>query len=61
MYIAPKIFDEYLNAIDNGNIDLTKTILLDNISEEILIYRYCRGLERDLDNLQEKNYGLVMF
>lgn len=45
-------FEEYVKCVEKEDITAAKACLLHNISEGMLIYRYCRGLNRDIVNLQ---------
>lgn len=49
-------FSDYKKYIFLNNLKEAKRVLLDNTDENQMIYRYCRGLNRDLKNL--KNHQL---
>ena len=49
-------FSDYKEQILLNNVKEAKKVLLDNIDNNQMIYRYSRGLNRDLHNL--KNHKL---
>lgn len=51
-------FSDYKEQIYLNNIKEAQKVLLDNINKDQMIYKYCRGLNRDLDNLE--NHKLWM-
>ncbi len=53
-----KWFSEYEEQIYSNNIEEAKRVLLDNIDKNQMIYRYCRGLNRDLYNLENHKLWL---
>lgn len=53
-----KWFEEYIAQIEKSDIEEAKGILLHNIPEKTMIYKYCRGLNRDVSNLSEQKIWL---
>lgn len=48
---------EYIEYISCNNLEAAQNLLLNNVPKEQMLYKYCRGLERDLENLKNKKYG----
>lgn len=53
-----KQMTEYIEFLKSNDRDATKKYLLDNVPKGIVIYKYCRGLVRDLNTMQQKNIWL---
>lgn len=51
-------FSDYKEQILQNNLEEAKNVLLDNISEHQMIYKYCRGLNRDLQSLEKQKLWL---
>lgn len=51
-------FEDYIAQIKKRDIVAAKNILLNNISEKRMIYKYCKGLNRDVSNLFEQKLWL---
>lgn len=51
-------FGDYITYIKKGDVAAAKSILLNNITENTMIYKYCRGLKRDVLNLSEQKIWL---
>jgi len=51
-------FEDYITQIEKSDIAAAKSILLYNIPEKSMIYKYCRGLNRDISNLFEQKLWL---
>ena len=49
---------EYIEYISCNNLEAAQNLLLNNVSKEQMIYKYCRGVERDLDNLKKEKIWL---
>lgn len=49
-----KWFDEYIIQVKEANMDAAKEVLLDSIPNNSIIYKYCKGLNRDLYNLNNR-------
>ena len=52
------VMKEYIEYISCNNLEAAQNLLLNNVSKEQMIYKYCRGLERDLDNLKKEKIWL---
>lgn len=50
-------FSDYKEQISLNNMQEARNVILDNIDKTQMIYRYSRGLNRDLQNLEIINYG----
>ena len=50
-------FSDYKEQISLNNMQETRNVILDNIDKTQMIYRYSRGLNRDLRNWKIINYG----
>ena len=46
-----KWFENYITQIGKSDIEAAKSILMSNIPEKTMIYKYCKGLNRDISNL----------
>lgn len=53
-----KWFKDYIAQIKKSDIEAAKSILINNIPEKTMIYKYCRGLNRDISNLFEQKLWL---
>lgn len=51
-------FDDYIEQIKKNDMTAAKNILLNNIPEKTMIYKYCKGLNRDITNLCERKLWL---
>lgn len=51
-------FKDYITQIKKGDIAAAKSVLLNNIPKDKMIYKYCRGLNRDISNLFEQKLWL---
>lgn len=51
-------FDDYIMQIKKNDVMAAKNILLNNIPEKAMIYKYCKGLNRDITNLCERRLWL---
>ena len=53
-----KWFSEYVEQVNANRLDQAIQVLLDNVRKDQMIYKYCRGLSRDLRNLQDHMHWL---
>lgn len=53
-----KWFKDYIAQIEKSDIEAAKSVLINNIPEKTMIYKYCRGLNRDISNLFEQKLWL---
>ena len=51
-------FSDYKEQISLNNMQETRNVILDNIDKTQMIYRYSRGLNRDLRNLENHQLWL---
>lgn len=51
-------FPDYEEQIFSNNAKEAKRVLLDNIDKTQMIYKYCRGLSRDLENIRNEKLWL---
>ena len=49
---------EYIEFLKSNDREATKKYLLDTVPEGTVIYKYCRGLVRDLNTMKQKNIWL---
>lgn len=57
-YLNEEQFDIYKKYIYAGNIDGAKKILLENISEDCMIYKYYQGINRDWNSITKPELWL---
>lgn len=58
LFMQEKWFSEYVEQVNANRLDQAIQVLLDNVRKDQMIYKYCRGLSRDLRNLQDHMHWL---
>ena len=49
-----KWFTDYISALTKNDINKAKEVILKVVPKNTMIYKYCRGLNRDIKNMQDR-------
>lgn len=56
--MGEKWFDDYVEQVNLNNKEEAVKVLLDHIPNDKMIYKYCKGLQRNMDNLCKQQLWL---